>query len=424
MMKKFLYVISLFIALVVTNTGCGGGGGGDTSSTSSSPTQEKTVVINGSVNDKPIPYAKVQLILKPQEKMIQELVADKYGKWSCKIQKALLPQNSYILIRATNDQNVTIRSLVDTDDILESGKNFESNETTVSHYTEAVIALAEANEENHEEQSKAIKKLIKVKNGIPQATESEDVNKLANTIQTYFDSNTTSQDIFALAIYKELLATKLSSILPNDEGVVKIDVPAAYNKEIVLDMTTSIPVNIMKNDNVFTLHLTPQQMQKDITLNITAKLHDEVMQKTLTLYALGNTSSHYKFTAVAPLSNQQQNIKSIMINGRYYTVVPYSFVSIDPTNAQLEGIKLNVKLQNRDFGSIEVAKNYENSKILMKIYASQDKFDVTTLVATTALILLDQDKVDIGNITLAHMDDYKVPQPNDTIELPPMAPEF
>jgi len=422
--KSLLYKIKLIIMIsfVLLFTACGGGdgdGGEDPNVLSTS------INIKGSVNDKPVPFAKVSLVLSPQDKLLKSFTADKDGKWSCMLEKSQIPSNSFIFIKAQNENNLTIRSLVDTNDILESVGDFESTETVVSHYTEAIITLAEADEKQEAVISKEIKKYVSVINDKPVKTGIAEIDEVAKEIQANFDDNTSSQDKFKLSIYKKLLEREISTLLPDENGVVTINLPVAYDKNIKVTVELSVKTSVTYYSDRFTFTLTPKQAQENIDITITATLNETSITKTLTMYALGNSKTHYKYIAVAPLSDTEASTTTIMINGRYYTVVPYSFAFVDPSNAEINGIEINGSINNRQFNTLKVANNYAETKLVFRVYQGKSINDLQAYIGESEIISVTSDKIDIKNIFLSQADDFRPPQPSTTdIELPPMAPEF
>lgn len=429
-MKKIKFLFGSLIVFSLVFSGCSNNDGVNTGSsgsdTSSSSQSAGTIVVNGAVNDAPVSFAKVRLVLYPSAKELASITADANGMWSYSISKDSIPSNTFIMILATNPANDSlIRSIIDTDDVLAGEGNFETDETTVSHYTEAAIAIAETDTGINQEEFNKIKSLILLDNGVPSPTGFVALDELATVVKTSFDSNNSSQDKLSLSVYKKLLQEKISKVVPDKFGRVKIALPVAYNNKITTDvnLSTGSQVNIV--DETITFDLTPQEAQSDVNLTISATLNSDSITKTITLYAKGNSKNHYIYKAVAPSSEPDAAQTTVMINGRYYTVIPYSFTTIQKSNANINSININATLRGRSFNTLKIADNYLNTKTLIKVYEGKDRFDFSTLVGDSGITTLASNQIDVGNIELTRINDFRPIAPKDkNIEMPPAAPQF
>ncbi|WP_457598339.1 hypothetical protein [Hydrogenimonas sp.] len=422
-MRKTVWRVLFALSAALLLNGCGGGGEESASLTSSGT---ETVRLNGSVNDAPVAFADVKLVLLSSGKELGRLKADDRGRWSYVIEKSLLPADSFIVIYAANpDNGAVIRSAVDTDDVREAVDTYESEETTVSHYTEAAIVLSEVYGGLDQEKFDEIKELIRVENGEPVATGREEIDTLARTIQANFDDAAGSQERLALAIYKYLLEKEVSVTLPDGDGRVSIDLPVEYNEQIVLrDVNLSVPVPVTVEGDSLVFALSPLQIQEDINITVTLELDGESATETLTLYAPGNSKTHYRYFAAAPQSAPAASVKTLMVNGRYYTLRPFSYLNIDENDANPDAIDINGSFRGRDF-TLKIADNYIGTKILVRAFEGKTLLDVTSPVAETEMTELASTSVYVGDIVALRLDDFKPIEPTDTsIQMPPAAPEF
>jgi hypothetical protein len=139
----------------------------------------------------------------------------------------------------------------------------------------------------------------------------------------------------------------------------------------------------------------------------------------------GITLKDTKYEAYAPL-NQETSHQFIMLNGVYYTLVPYTNSNISESDiVTSDAITLQGKFYKRTLPAIKIAKNYEHSKIVIKIYRGKNILSDRTLVAESALLNINGTNISFNNIVANKIDDYRPIAPTDThIELPPVAPEF
>ncbi len=423
MKKNIVLIISSMLLTALFISGCGGGG---SSSSSDTQTAVDLININGSVNDAPVAFAEVRLILFSNGDELVNLTADANGKWSHVLDKNKLSADSFIMIYATNPVNgAIIRSAIDTDEVLAETDVYEADETTVSHYTEAAIILAEVDGGLDQEKYDAIKSLIKVENSEPVATGSQEVDELADTIQTSFDNNESSNDELMLEAYTHLVKNIVAEAVPDEFGSVALKLPTPYNEEISVDVNLSTGGSVTRVDDIVSFDLTPQERQEDLNITVSVELNSKTLTETVTLYALDNSEGHYIYEAVAPSSEPTASKISTMINGRYYTLIPYSFASVDESNANINSIDLNGILRGRAFETLKIADNYASTKTLIRAYEGKTTFDGTTLVGNTEIVALASNQVDVGNIEVTRVDDFRPIQPIDTnIEMPPVAPGF
>ncbi len=121
------------------------------------------------------------------------------------------------------------------------------------------------------------------------------------------------------------------------------------------------------------------------------------------------------------------SLSKLRINGINYTVIPYSTLSIDQSNASLQGeFSLLVgNVLSKTIPQIKINSDYIDKKIKLKFYASEDTFDDTTLIKTSEEILVKSGATQYGNISFINPNDYSVPQvKDDGSELPPIGPSF
>ena len=244
-------------------------------------------------------------------------------------------------------------------------------------------------------------------------------------IQTNFDDNTSSQDKLNLSVYKKLLQERVSTVVPDEFGRVTVLLPVTYNDKINLDAYLSTDSQIDIVDDTLSFNLTPQEAQADVNLTITATLNSDSITKTITLYAKGNSKNHYVYKAVSPSSEPNTAQTTVMINGRYYTVIPYSFSAIQKSNANINSIDINGTLRGRSFQTLKIADNYLNTKTLVKVYEGKGRFDFSTLVGDSGITTLASNQINVGNIKPTRVNDFRPIAPKDiNIEMPPAAPEF
>ena len=427
MLFQFLFFIFLLFSFSFFITGCGESGGSDSQdSNTSNPKSSNQVTIQGSVNDAPVSHAEIRLVLKSINKEITTLTADENGSWSYLIEKNNLPANSFIIIYATNPaNNASIRSVIDTDEILESEDVYKTDETTVSHYTEAAIILAEEDGAIDQEKYDTLTQLVTLENGEPAPTGNEELDNLAATVQTNFDDKESNQDRLTLAVYKDLLTQNISSVVPDEYGDVDIELPVEYNDEITITTELNTSNNPSLTNERLTFTLTPAQRQEDMNVTLLMRLNDETLDADILLYAIGNSKDHYKYASIAPTSNSTAAKSTVMINGRNYTLIPYSFIKLDQSSAATESIRIDGTLRGKSFNSLQIASNYANAKTLIRVYEGKENFTPNSLVGESDIITLSSNSVALENLAVTRVDDYRPIAPTDTnIEMPPLAPQF
>jgi len=420
-------LITVLVVFGLLFSACGGSGDTVTENIETQSISPETIVINGAVNDVPIPFARVSLVEYPSgKKLTESIIADVNGKWSFSLDKNLLSPNAFVMIKAVNRKNnASIRSAIDTDKIIAALGNYEADETTVSHYTEAAIVLSEIEGGLDQEKHDRLLGHIKLNNGNPVDTGSDEIDKLAKTIQKSFDNNTSSNDELILHTYEHLVGQIAEVAIPDEHGKVELGLPTLYNNDIEVQGSLSTGGSLSIENDKIVFDLTPQQRQKDVNITITLNLNDKIVSKTILLPALGSSVGHYKYHAVAPSTDLLASRVSVMINGRNYTVIPYSFSNVAQSNAETSGITINGSVRGKAFSGFKIANNYADTKILLKVYEGKTLFDFTTLVGDSGIITLASNSINIGNIAVSRTDDFQPIEPNDrNIELPPVAPEF
>ena len=401
---------------------CGGGGDDDTLT----PVIDN-IVINGTVSDLPVPFARVSLVEYPSGKiLIENIIADAYGKWSFTLDKNILSPNAFVMIKAVNpENNASIRSAIDTDKIKAAIGDYEADETTVSHYTEAAMILAEIEGGLDQEKHDRLLGRMNLNNGNPIDTGLDEIDRLAKTIQTSFDNNASSNDELILHTYEHLVGQIAEETVPDELGKVELDLPTLYNDDVEVQASLSTGgVLSIENDKII-FDLTPQQRQEDLNITITLNLNDKIVTETILLPALGSSVGHYKYHAIAPSTDLTASQVTVMINGRNYTVIPYSFSEVAQSNADSSGISINGSVRGKDFSTLKIANNYVGTKTLVKVYEGKTLFDFTTLVGDSGITALASNSINIGNVAVSRINDFQPIEPNDrNIELPPVAPEF
>jgi len=116
------------------------------------------------------------------------------------------------------------------------------------------------------------------------------------------------------------------------------------------------------------------------------------------------------------------------INGRTYTIFAYSTENIDSNDVALQNGNFSIfegTLLSKSFSNIKLSGYYNTKHIVLKVFKSANTFDETTFVATSDSKVASADYIDVGNIALSNVDDFRPIAPIDSnIELPPVAPSF
>jgi hypothetical protein len=153
------------------------------------PESRNGVLVQGAVNDGSVPHAAMAWSTSDNS-FRMDGIADADGRWELIVPFEALASGQMLVIRATNPANQqTIRSVVDTDDLLASSGRFTSDLTTVSHFTEAAFRLAGLDNGFDRAKLDRVKRLIHADAGGPQATGYPYVDHFASAVQKRFDNN-------------------------------------------------------------------------------------------------------------------------------------------------------------------------------------------------------------------------------------------
>lgn len=353
-----------------------------------------------------------------------------------------------ILTSAAKASNVTVGT-TESDELAKSIRETMASSIQENSTLDTAIAIAKLEETKVEvtipdnektfisEQVKEIEKSLEVivnettvstDNLNQQQSNLEDIVEVASTniekATEQSDIDVINSDEIAMQAYANLLKQEIQDTLPDERGHVVFILPAT-NSGISVDVNTPTGISPVVSNSRVTFDLTPQQRQEDINITIELSLNSESITESVTFDALGNNEVDYVYDAVAPLSNVTESKQSIMINGRYYTLIPYSFISLEQNEATLNGIEISGSLRGKNFSSLQIAQNYAGTKTLVKVYEGKTTFDSETEVAKTEITLLALNQVNVGNIEVTRVDDYRPIAPKDTnIEMPPVAPQF
>ncbi len=118
------------------------------------------------------------------------------------------------------------------------------------------------------------------------------------------------------------------------------------------------------------------------------------------------------------------SLAKFKINGINYTLIPYSKLIIDSASLS-EGTILSGTILGKNIADIKINSDYINKKIKLKIFASTNTFDKTTLIKTSDEILVKNVNTQYGNISFINPNDYSVPKSNiQSNNIAPKSPIF
>ena len=281
-----LRYIMVFGLMLIMMAGCGGGGS-STPSIEDNGNQNQGLTVKGSVIDNRIPYAQLTFSLYSGQ-VITTTIADENGNFSQFFEKNILPVEDFLIIEAINPENgLNIRSAVETSTLHSSISVYESNLTTISHYTEAALIYIEieggltTDRYNH-----LLKNQINLRHdGTPLPTGNADVDLLALAIKYKFDDPNASTDDYRLAQYESILVRRLPVTLKYNEPPIEVPLPVRAEDNILVDVSAETG-NATINDNVIILDQSGVNGGEFVSLDITLSLNNSSISRSFQSYVV------------------------------------------------------------------------------------------------------------------------------------------
>ncbi len=143
----------------------------------------------------------------------------------------------------------------------------------------------------------------------------------------------------------------------------------------------------------------------------------------------------FSITCIAPfiyrtwgLGGDADNSKlTVMVNGVYYTLVAYSNLNIEQSNASTSpDITTFIGTLNSKpiTNSFVISNDYNTHEVVIKVFSDENNMTNETLITQSQAITANNSYVTY-DIAIQNADDYRPIQPTDTnIEMPPSAPLF
>jgi hypothetical protein len=117
----------------------------------------------------------------------------------------------------------------------------------------------------------------------------------------------------------------------------------------------------------------------------------------------------------------------VRINGIGYTVLVYSKLNIEQSNANSSGefTFLRGTALNKTVSELQINADYNTKEVKLKFFDNQSIFDDTTLIYESNTLIANNDIVNYEFIDFVNPNDYSIPQPENIDGLnPPKSPLF
>lgn len=390
-------------------------------------TAQRSVVIEGAVHDDVVPFADVTLTLYPKI-VLGSVTADANGRWRYEILRSKLREGKFLFLSAINPVNgLEIRSVVNTDEILEKQDAYTAAQTIISHFSEAVVSLMLVDGRLDEFEYEKYMKKLTVKNGVPQETGVPEIDSLAHVIQKNFDDENSTDADMTVDTYTQMvkILNKERGRLPAEEtGDIVISLPKQTNKEVEIFMQTDEEgVEILMEGDKAIVRIPPESIQKDITVTVTVSYQEKEKKTTLFIPGKGKTVSDYVF----PLPGADEFgflHVNVFVNGVWYTVVPYMPVDTEFSvsgNEVLAGSLLGKTFQLR------MPDGLKDAFVVLRAFKGKDRMGTPEeAIVQSGLIRLSFPMSKTVELSLEEVDDFRPPVPSilETKYIPPVVATF